>query len=142
MSGRSSFSRTTQELVERTLYPLLPIIGPRHGSNVARIMAAVRAGDWSLTDGGAAVAGGIRLEPDEFTLTARARPGHEIADEGDLLVALDTTIDDELAAEACSRVAHRLQNLRKAAGLEVSGRIESSVAAPSMADRLLPHRAG
>jgi isoleucyl-tRNA synthetase len=130
------------ELVERTLYPLLPVIGPRHGADVGRIMAGVRSGDWSLTDDGGAVAGGVALAADEFSLTARARPGHEIADEGDVLVALDTTIDDELAAEGLAReVAHRLQNLRKSAGLEISDRIVVAVAAPAeAAARLAPHR--
>jgi isoleucyl-tRNA synthetase len=129
-------------LVERALYPLLPVIGPRHGADVGRIMAAVRTGDWSLTDDGGALVGGIVLAPDEFTLTARARPGHEIADEGDLLVALDTEVDADLASEGLAReVAHRLQNLRKAAGLEISDRIEVAVvAAPDVATQLEPHR--
>jgi isoleucyl-tRNA synthetase len=129
-------------LVERTLYPLLPVIGPRHGADVGRIMAAVRSGDWSLTDAGGALAGGVTLAPDEFTLTARARSGHEIADEGDLLVALDTEVDAELAGEGLAReVAHRLQNLRKAAGLEISDRIEVAIrtgAEPT--GQLEPHR--
>jgi isoleucyl-tRNA synthetase len=131
------------ELVDRTLYPLLPVIGPRHGADVGRIMAAVKAGDWSLTDEGGAVAGGVVLAADEFSLTARPRPGHEIADEGDVLVALDTQVDDELAAEGLAReVAHRIQNLRKAAGLEISDRIAVAVAAPAeAAARLAPHRA-
>jgi len=130
------------ELLERTLYALLPVIGPRHGADVGRIMAAVRSGDWSLTDDGGAVAGGVTLAPDAFTLTARARPGHEIADEADTLVALDTAVDDELAAEGLAReVAHRFQNLRKAAGLEISDRIEIVIGAPvEQADRLAPHR--
>jgi isoleucyl-tRNA synthetase len=129
-------------LVERALYPLLPVVGPRHGADVGRIMAAIRAGDWSLTDDGGAVAGGVSLAPDEFTLTARARAGHEIADEGDLLVALDTEVDAELAAEGLAReVAHRLQNLRKAAGLEISDRIEVAIQAEEeLAGRLEPHR--
>jgi isoleucyl-tRNA synthetase len=129
-------------LVERALYPLLPVIGPRHGADVGRVMSAVRAGDWSLTDDGGALAGGVVLAPDEFTLTARARPGHEIADEGDLLVALDTEVDADLAAEGLAReVAHRLQNLRKSAGLEISDRIEVAVAANlDVAGQLEPHR--
>jgi isoleucyl-tRNA synthetase len=130
-------------LVERTLFPLLPVIGPRHGADVARIMTAVRSGDWSLTDDGGAVAGGVVLAADEFTLSARAREGHEIADEGDLLVALDTSIDEGLAAEGLAReVAHRLQNLRKAAGLEISDRIEVAIGVdPDVATRLSPHQA-
>ncbi|MGH2489406.1 MAG: DUF5915 domain-containing protein, partial [Candidatus Limnocylindria bacterium] len=38
-------------------------------------------------------------------------------------------------------VAHRLQNLRKAAGLDISDRIRAAVAAPpAVAERLAPHR--
>jgi isoleucyl-tRNA synthetase len=130
------------ELVERALYPLLPVIGPRHGQDVARIMAAVRSGDWQLTDDDGAIAGGVTLAPDEFELTARARPGHEIAEDGEVLVALDTEVDDALAAEGLGReVAHRLQNLRKSAGLEISDRIVAAVSAPaSVAARLAPHQ--
>jgi isoleucyl-tRNA synthetase len=130
------------ELVDRALYPLLPVIGPRHGQDVARIMAAVRSGDWKLTDDGGAIAGGVTLAPDEFELMARARAGHEIAEDGEVLVALDTEVDDALAAEGLAReVAHRLQNLRKAAGLEISDRIVAAVSAPaSVAERLAPHQ--
>jgi hypothetical protein len=78
------------ELVDRTLYPLLPVIGPRHGADVGRIMAAARSGEWRLLPDGGADAGGVVLAPDEFQLTARARPGHEVAESGDMLVALDT----------------------------------------------------
>jgi isoleucyl-tRNA synthetase len=130
------------DLVERTLYPLLPVIGPRHGAEVGRIMAAVKTGDWSLTDDGGAVAGGVVLAADEFSLTARPRPGHEIADEGDVLVALDTQVDDVLAAEGLAReVAHRIQNLRKAAGLEISDRIVVAVASsPEVVAQLAAQR--
>ncbi|MEK6191726.1 MAG: isoleucine--tRNA ligase [Chloroflexota bacterium] len=129
------------ELVDRALYPLLPVIGPRHGQDVARIMAAVRSGDWHLTDDGA-VAGGVTLAPDEFELTAQARAGHEMAEDGEVLVALDTQVDDALAAEGLAReVAHRLQNLRKSAGLEISDRIVVAVSAPAdVAKQLAPHR--
>ena len=47
------------EMVERTLYPLLPVIGPRHGSAVGAIMAGVRSGDWQLNDDGTATVGGV-----------------------------------------------------------------------------------
>ena len=117
------------EMVERTLYPLLPVIGPRHGKAVGAIMGGVRSGDWHLEDDGTAVAGGVTLQADEFQLTARARPGHEVAEDGDLLVALDTTLDDELAAEGVAReVAHRLQAMRKASGYEISDRVDVAIA--------------
>ncbi|HSK92905.1 MAG TPA: class I tRNA ligase family protein, partial [Candidatus Angelobacter sp.] len=129
------------EMVERTLYPLLPVVGPRHGAAVAAIMAAVRAGDWTLNEDGTVSVGGVTLQPDEFELTARARLGHEVAEDGDLLVALDTELDAGLAAEGLAReVAHRLQAMRKAAGYEISDRITFAIGlAEAAADRLEPH---
>ena len=128
------------EMVERTLYPLLPVIGPRHGKAVATIMAAARSGDWRLLDDGGAEAGGVTLAADEFQLTARARPGHEVAEEGDLLIALDTKLTPELEAEGLAReVAHRLQTMRKAAGYEISDRVVASITGTAeLLDRLRP----
>ncbi|HSM38472.1 MAG TPA: class I tRNA ligase family protein, partial [Candidatus Limnocylindrales bacterium] len=116
------------EMVERSLFPLLPVIGPRRGSQVGAIMAGARAGTWRLLDDGRVEVSGIELAPDEFQLTARARPGYQVAEEGDLLVALDTEVTPQLAAEGMAReVAHRLQNLRKSAGYEISDRIVAAV---------------
>jgi len=130
------------EMVERSLYPLLPVIGPRRGAVVGPVMAGARSGDWRLLDDGRVDVGGVVLEPDEFQLTARARPGHEVAEEGDLLVALDTQLTPELEAEGLAReVAHRLQNLRKAAGYEISDRIAAAVSGDAgLIARLAPHR--
>ena len=63
--------------------------------------------------------------------------------DGDLLVALDTAIDDGLAAEGMAReVAHRIQGLRKSAGLAIDDRIVVAVGAPaSVLAQLEPHRA-
>ncbi len=130
------------EMVERSLYPLLPVIGPRHGAAVGRVMAGARSGEWRVLDDGRVEVGGVTLEPDEFQLTARARPGHEVAEEGDLLVALDTEIDPALAAEGLAReVAHRLQNLRKQAGYEISDRIVAAIGGdPQAIEQLAGHR--
>ena len=130
------------EMVERSVYPLLPVIGPRHGASVGAIMTGARTGGWQLNDDGTATVGGVTLQPDEFELTARARPGHEVAEDGDLLVALDTELDEALAAEGMAReVAHRLQALRKAAGYEISDRIRVAVAgSPDDLAALEPHR--
>jgi isoleucyl-tRNA synthetase len=130
------------DMVERTLYPLLPVIGPRHGAAVGAVMAGARGGEWRLHDDGTASVGGVILQADEFELTARARPGHEVAEEGDLLVALDTALDADLEAEGLAReLAHRLQAMRKAAGYEISDRVRVAVAGEAATlDRLEPHR--
>ena len=106
-------------------------------------MAGARSGDYTLGDDGTVAVGGATLQPDEFELTARARPGHEVAEDGDLLVALDTSLDDELEAEGLAReVAHRLQALRRTAGYEISDRIRVAIAGDAEAvARLAPHRA-
>jgi isoleucyl-tRNA synthetase len=131
------------EMVERTLYPLLPVLGPRHGKDVAAIMAGVRSGDWRLLDDGRAEVAGVTLATDEFQLTARARPGHEVAEEGDLLVALETKLTPELEAEGLAReVAHRLQSMRKTARYEISDRVVASIGGPeALLARLQPHHA-
>jgi len=105
-------------------------------------MAGARSGSWELGADGTVAVGGVTLQPDEFQLTARARPGHEVAEDGDLLVALDTTLDDELETEGLAReVAHRLQALRRSAGYEISDRVRVAVASdPATVARLAPHR--
>ena len=81
-----------------------------------------------MLDDGRVEVGGVTLAADEFQLTARARPGHEVAEEGDLLVALDTQPTPALEAEGLAReVAHRLQTMRKTAGFEISDRVEASI---------------
>ena len=45
-SARWSRSATSPEMVERSLYPLLPVVGPRHGKAVGAIMAGARSGEW------------------------------------------------------------------------------------------------
>src|SRR5437588_809144 len=129
-------------LIERTLRPLLPVVGPRRGSAGGSIMTAALAGEWRQLDDGRVEAGGEILEPDEFELTARAGPGHEMAEEGDLLVALDTNLTPDLEAEGLAReVGHRLQGLRKAAGYEISDRIAVLVAGdPGVIERLQGYR--
>ncbi len=129
-------------LVERTLRPLLPVLGPRRGAAVGGVMAAARSGSWSQLPDGRVEAGGVVLEPDEFELVARARPGHAVAEEGDLLVALDTSMTPELEAEGIAReVAHRLQGLRRDARYEISDRVDIAVAGdPIPLGALAAHR--
>jgi isoleucyl-tRNA synthetase len=130
------------EMIERSLRPLLPVVGPRHGKAVGRIMAGTRSGEWRLLDDGRAEVGGVVLASDEFELVARPREGHELAFEDDVLVALDTQLDDALTAEGLAReLAHRLQGMRKSAGFEISDRIGVAVAGDEgLLERLAPHR--
>ena len=139
---RIEFLDDESELVERSLRPLLPVVGPRRGPAVADIMRAARAGAWTLLADRRAEIAGLCLEPDEFELVARRREGYEVAAEDDLIVALDTQLTPELVAEGVTReVAHRLQAMRRAAGYQISDRIAVAIAGDhALLEMLAPRR--
>lgn len=68
--------------------------------------------------------------------------GVEVETEGELTVALDTTITDELKAEGTAReFVNRVQNLRKSEGFQVSDRITiATTATGRLADAVVQHR--
>ncbi len=64
------------------------------------------------------------LQLDEVIITSQDIPGWQIASDGELTVALDTHVDDQLLAEGTAReLVNRIQNLRKSRDLAVTDRI-------------------
>ena len=111
-------------------------LGPRLGKQVQQVIHAAKAGDWTVTDDVVTV-GGTRLEPGEFDLELEAA---DVASaiaflSGDGFVILDTATTPELEAEGLARdVIRAIQDTRKAAGLEVSDRIELAVTGSDAGD--------
>jgi isoleucyl-tRNA synthetase len=120
------------------LLPNLRVLGPRLGAKVNEVRAALQASDYEdLPRGGVAVAG-IELGPDDVIRGERVvMEGWALAEEGPMSLALDVTLDDELRLEGrVLDLIRTLNDLRKAAGLELTDRIR--VTLPGWGADLLP----
>ena len=70
----------------------------------------------------------ISLTLEDVEINSEDIPGWSVAREGNLTVALDITVTDELKKEGVARdLVNRIQNLRKDQGLEVQDKIKISV---------------
>ncbi|WP_228529370.1 isoleucine--tRNA ligase [Arthrobacter gandavensis] len=108
--------------------------GPRLGKNVQTAIKASKTGDWSVAEDGTVTAGGLDLEPHEYTLetVVESREGESakavaVLPGGGFLV-LNTEVTAELAAEGTARDAIRaIQQARRDADLHISDRIRTTV---------------
>src|SRR6185295_1839649 len=113
-------------------------LGPRFGKRMPQVAAAVGALDpvhvaRVVGEGGEI---GINVDgdehalgPDELTLALQPLEGYEVEAEAGHAVALQLELDDELRREGLAReIVHAVQNARKAAGLEITDRIDLSLA--------------
>jgi isoleucyl-tRNA synthetase len=116
-----------------TILPNNRVLGPKFGSKFLKVRAALSTinpqiavtasslGEMLLFE----VEGEkIELAPDEYIVTAQAKPGFAVKDEGGLVVALDTTITPELEREGLAReFVRQVQTMRKDAGFNIEDRI-------------------
>jgi isoleucyl-tRNA synthetase len=138
------------DLVSYTVKPNYRSLGPRFGKRMPQVAAAVEALDPAhvarvIGDGGEV---GINIEGDEHTLvpedvTLALQPldGYEVEAESGHAVALQLELDDELRREGLAReIVHAVQNARKAAGLEITDRIDLALAGdPDLLDAAREH---
>jgi isoleucyl-tRNA synthetase len=123
-----------------TLKPQMRVLGPKYGSLVQKILAALKAldahgaqeaatalhetGKLNLTIEGHQ----IELIPDELEVVATARPGFVAAEDRGYVVALETTITPELREEGLVRdLTHYVQDMRKRAGFNIEDHIQLSL---------------
>ncbi|MDO5052884.1 MAG: isoleucine--tRNA ligase [Pseudoclavibacter sp.] len=113
--------------IRRVLQVNARVAGPRLGRLVQQAIRAAKAGEWEERDG-AVTAGGLQLQPGEYELRLECggaggpRAVALLPDGG--VLALDTRVSEELAAEGLARdVVRAVQDARKVAGLEMSDRI-------------------
>ena len=107
-------------------------LGPRLGPAVKAVAAKVAALSSdevrALLERGSVEIDGHTLTSEDIVVT-RTIEGDFVAEtDGEITVVLDTEISDELREEGWAREAiNRVQNLRKAAGLEVTDRIDLAI---------------
>ncbi len=111
-------------------------LGPRFGAQMKAVAAAVAA---LPSEQAAALAAGravtctvagaaVTLEAGDVTVQRTPREGLVVAAEGNVLVAIETTLTPALVAEGLAReFVSKVQNLRKEADFEVTQRIRVSV---------------
>jgi isoleucyl-tRNA synthetase len=125
------------DLVSYAVKPNYRSLGPRFGKRMPQVAAAIEALDpvhvaRVMADGGEI---GINvdgdehtIDPDDVTLALQPLAGYEVEAEAGHAVALQLELDDELRREGLAReIVHAVQNARKAAGLDISDRIELSL---------------
>jgi isoleucyl-tRNA synthetase len=125
------------DLITYAVKPNYRSLGPRFGKHMPQVAAAVEALDPTAVAEAMARGDGVginingdehELTADDVTLSLQPLEGYEVEAEAGHAVALQLELDDELRREGLAReIVHAVQNARKAAGLDISDRIELSL---------------
>jgi len=109
---------------ELRVKPHLPALGPKLGKELGAVRAALQAGDFEELGGGRFRAAGHELGPEEVLVERAGKEGWAVAGEDGVTVALDTAVDESLEREGrVYELIHRVNSMRKDAGLELTDRI-------------------
>ena len=136
----------TTGLITKKIKPNFKTLGKKYGKQMKEIaaffatmdqptiVAIERAGDYALE----LPSGSVALTPEDYTVSSEDMEGWLVASEGQLTVALDVTLTDELRREGVAReLVNRIQNLRKDSGFDVTDRIDVTIEnLPEVADSL------
>lgn len=132
-------------LVKR-IKPDFKKLGPRFGKSMRAVAAAVQsmnqedinafeqAGTFTLTVNGQSMV----IERMDVEIISEDIPGWLVANEGNLTVALDIIVTDELRKEGLAReLVNRIQNLRKSNGYDVTDKITVTILSNEQMDATL-----
>jgi isoleucyl-tRNA synthetase len=112
------------DAVELRVKPNLPVLGPRLGSELGAVRAALAAGDFEELGDGRFRVGEHELGADEVLVERVGREGFAVAADDGITVSLDTAVDEELRLEGrVLDLIHAVNGMRKEAGLELTDRI-------------------
>jgi isoleucyl-tRNA synthetase len=123
---------------ELRVKPHLPVLGPKLGKELAAVRAALEAGDFEALPDGGFRAAGHELAADEVLVERTGKEGWAVAASDGVTVALDAHLDDELRKLGrVYELIHRVNAMRKEAGLELTDRITLTI--PESDADLLEH---
>jgi len=121
------------DILVKQIKPNFKALGPRFGKDMKLIASVIsnftsedikkieQSGNLDVNINGKIVT----LELDDVEIASKDIEGWLVANEGNLTVALDVTISEELQKEGIAReLVNRIQNLRKDSGFEVTDRID------------------
>ncbi|HJY63093.1 MAG TPA: isoleucine--tRNA ligase, partial [Ignavibacteria bacterium] len=102
--------------------------GPKFGKDVKKVQQAVNelsSEDINiLASGNEVTSGGFKLSPEDVSIFTENIEGWIIASEGNITVAIDTTLDNELISEGIAReFISKVQNIRKERSMDVNDKI-------------------
>ena len=134
------------DILVKQIKPNFKTLGPRFGKDMKLIANAIKnlepsdikkieeKGVLDIEVNGKS----IRLQYNDVEISSQDIEGWLVANQGQMTVALDVTISEELKAEGIAReLVNRIQNLRKDSGFEVTDRIEVFFEADEMIERAI-----
>ena len=127
------FVARESELVTYKIMPDNRKLGPKFGADFPKLRTALNAQDPFAVAAAAKAGRGVELQvngstvtlaPEDLLVQAMPREGLVVAGQDGIVVALDTHLTDTLINEGLAReVVRHVNDLRKAAGLELTDRI-------------------
>jgi isoleucyl-tRNA synthetase len=118
------------EALEVRVKPNLPVLGPKLGKELGAVRTALDAGEFEQLENGGVRVNGHELGAGEVLVERRARAGWALAADDAVTVAMTTELDDELRREGrVYELIHRVNTMRKDAGLELTDRIRLTLPA-------------
>lgn len=126
------YINSTNSFIHKKAKPNFSVLGKRYGHKIKRLSEAIltltQPEICALENGHTYI---LSLEKEQFPLTladvsisAEGIPGWYMATEGNITIALDTTLNDALHKEGIAReFTHHIQQLRKALNFDVQDKI-------------------
>ena len=142
----AEFISDTTGIITKKIKPNFKTLGKVYGKQMKEIAGAFAGFDQATISAiqnaeaaGAAYSvtlpsGVVELKPGDYEISSEDMPGWLVATEGQLTIALDIQISEDLKKEGVAReLINRIQNLRKDSGFEVTDKIEVRIFADGAA---------